>query len=75
MHPVEKRHWNFHPRSLGKILLEMAMIVFSILLALGLESWNAGRHERRLANEALVNIRTEMLENGAAVRAAIPRQE
>lgn len=75
MHPVEKRHFSIHQFSPGKVLLEIAMIVFSILLALGLESWNAGRHERRLANEALANIRTEMIENRAAVQAAIPRQE
>lgn len=75
MHPVEKRHLNLHPRTLGRVLMEMAMIVFSILLALGLESWNAGRHERRLADEALRNIRTEMLQNRAAVQAAVPRQE
>ncbi len=75
MHPVEKRHLNLGKHSLGSILLEVGMIVFSILLALGLESWISGRHERALTREALHNIRLEMTRNREAVQAAVPRQE
>lgn len=75
MHPVEKRHLNPGKHSPGGVLLEIGMIVFSILLALGLESWISGRHERALTREALHNIRLEMTRNREAVRAAMPRQE
>ncbi len=75
MHHVEKRHLNLGQHSLGSVCLEIGMIVFSILLALGLESWISGRHERTLAREALRNIRLEMTRNREAVREAIPRQE
>ncbi len=75
MHQVEKRHLNLGHHSLGSVCLEIGMIVFSILLALGLESWISGRHERALAREALRNIRLEMVRNREAVREAIPRQE
>ncbi len=75
MHPIEKRHLNLGKHSVGAVLLEVGMIVFSILLALGLESWISGRHERALTREALHNIRLEMTRNREAVQAAVPRQE
>lgn len=75
MHPVEKHHLNLGKHSWGSVCLEVGMIVFSILLALGLESWISGRHERALTREALHNIRLEMTRNREAVQAAVPRQE
>jgi hypothetical protein len=75
MHPVEKRRLNLGRHSLGPLVLEMVMIVFSILLALTLESWKEGRHDRRLAGEALGNIRTELAQNRAEIETALPRHE
>ncbi len=46
MHPIEKRSLEHKPFHWLTFLLEMVMIVFSILLALNLESWREGRKER-----------------------------
>ena len=75
MHHLAKHRLNLEKHSFASVLLEAGMIVFSILLALGLESWISGRHERLLTREALHNIRVEMTRNREAVQAAVPRQE
>jgi hypothetical protein len=61
MHPKEPR---LHPaRGMTGILIEAAMIVLSILLALGLENWNEHRKEERRCREALHLIRDELVQN------------
>ncbi|MDM7925271.1 MAG: hypothetical protein QUS35_04555 [bacterium] len=61
MHPKEPR---LHPaRGMTGILTEAAMIVLSILLALGLENWNEHRKEEKRCREALHLIRDEIVQN------------
>jgi YjjG family noncanonical pyrimidine nucleotidase len=72
MHPIEKRSLKHGPFNWLTFLLEMVMIVFSILLALNLESWREGRKEREQARSALQNISSEIRQNRKAVSAAIP---
>ena len=61
MHPKEPR---LHPvRGTAGILIEAAMIVLSILLALGLENWNEHRKEEKRCREALHLIRDELAQN------------
>jgi len=72
MHPIEKRSLQHGPFNWLTFLLEMVMIVFSILLALNLESWREGRKEREQARSALQNISSEIRQNRKAVSAAIP---
>lgn len=72
MHPIEKRSLEHRPLSVGRLLLEMAMIVFGILLALNLETCKERRHERELAETALNNIRLEIAQNRKAVAENIP---
>ena len=59
-------------RALGRLLVEMGMIVFSILLALSVNEWRDGRTNRELAATALRNIRTEITRNRASIAAALP---
>jgi hypothetical protein len=53
----------------------MVMIVFSVLLALSLESWTEHRQEKALVREALANIRVELDSNLKAIEAQRPRQQ
>jgi hypothetical protein len=75
MHPIEKRSLEIHPLSIGRLLLEMAMIVFGILLALNLETCKERRHERKLESTALANIRSEIERNRAAVAENLPKHK
>ncbi len=61
MHPKEPKL--IHRQGIGGLLLEGAMIVFSILLALGLENWNEHRKESSRCRTALVQIRKEIAWN------------
>ena len=72
MHPIEKRSLEHKPFHWLTFLLEMVMIVFSILLALNLESWREGRKERELARSALQNIGSEIRQNRKALSTVIP---
>jgi hypothetical protein len=72
MHPIEKRSLKHGPFDWLTLFLEMAMIIFSILLALNLESWREGRKEREQARVALRNIASEIRQNRKAVSTAIP---
>jgi YjjG family noncanonical pyrimidine nucleotidase len=72
MHPIEKRSLEHKPFHWLTFLLEMVMIVFSILLALNLESWREGRKERELARNALQNISSEIRQNRKALSTVIP---
>lgn len=72
MHPAEKRSLSHGPFNWVTLLVEMAMIVFSILLALNLEAWREGRKEREQAHIALQNISSEIRQNRKALSAVIP---
>jgi 2-haloacid dehalogenase len=72
MHPIEKRSLKHGPFNWLTFLLEMVMIIFSILLALNLESWREGRKEKEQARIALQNISSEIRQNRKAVSTAIP---
>ena len=74
MHPVDRVHLPAKGVSIGHLLMETAMIVFSVLLALSLESWREHRKQQALAHEALVNVRAELAHNIAAITAQLPRQ-
>ena len=49
--------------SVSKILLEIFSVSFAVLLALGVNEWRNNRANERLANEALENIKKEILSN------------
>ena len=72
MHPIEKRSLEHQPFHWLTFLLEMVMIVFSILLALNLESWREGRKEREQARSALQNISSEIRQNRKTLSTVIP---
>lgn len=75
VHRVEKT-WHQEERpSLWHLLVEAGMIVFSILLALGIESWREHRAHERLAATALHNIRAEITQNRDALRSKIPEHK
>jgi hypothetical protein len=61
LHPKEPRL--IHRQGIGGLVLEGAMIVLSILLALGLENWNEHRKESARCRTALVQIRKEIAWN------------
>jgi hypothetical protein len=65
-----------NPRSrapwLARLVVESVLIVLSILLALGVDSWREERHNTRLAEQALASFEAEIRENKAAVEAIIP---
>jgi hypothetical protein len=52
---------------LPRVLVESTLIVFSVLLALGLDQWQQGREHRRLAGAATREIVAELRMNRAAV--------
>ena len=56
----------------GRLLVEMGMIVFSILLALWVNEWRDHRANRELADAAVRNIRLEVVRNREAVARALP---
>ena len=74
VHPVEKRSLESHRLSFGRLMLETGMIVFSILLALGLESWREQRKHVEMARTALASIRAELLGNRAQISRSLPLQ-
>ena len=71
MHVIHKS-LEAHKPTIVRTLVETGMIVFGILLAFSLESGREARRERRVANEALRNIRAELEQNRSAVEAALP---
>jgi len=75
MHPIEKPHLENHRLGIGRLLIEMAMVVFSILLALNLESCKERRHEKELERTALHNIRLEMEQNRNAIAKGLPKHK
>ncbi|HSM29853.1 MAG TPA: hypothetical protein VK854_04065 [Woeseiaceae bacterium] len=48
---------------MGRLLAEAMLIVFSILLAFGIEAWWAGRGERAAEAEAMAGLRSDFSEN------------
>lgn len=56
----------------GPILLEVTLIVFSILLALGVDSCRERHAKRELADAALANIRAEIELNQATLERVLP---
>jgi hypothetical protein len=75
MHPHETHLQEGHRLSLGRLLLEVVMIVFSILLALSLESCHQKRQHRETAAVALERIRAEISENTSALLLRLPLHE
>lgn len=58
-------------RTLGDILIESALIVFSILLALGVNQWADHRNREALQRHALESIASEIHANQARVADAL----
>lgn len=75
MHPREPHVLGGHRLSIGRLLVEVVMIVFSILLALSLESYHERRQHRELAATALERIHSEMADNADSIRKVLPVQE
>ncbi|MDT8368999.1 MAG: hypothetical protein RQ745_07310 [Longimicrobiales bacterium] len=67
--PASRRRMSVPPW-LPRATFESALIVFSLLLALGLETWHQDRQERALARQALEGIELELRTNRDAARAS-----
>lgn len=74
MHSREPHLPSNHKLSVGHLLIEVVMIVFSILLPLSLESWHEQRKQHELTAAALRAIRTELEANKRAIDASLPLQ-
>jgi len=61
--------------SISAIIIEIATIIFSILLALGVNEWRETQSNKRLAFRALSDFRKELVMNRDAVGAAMKDQE
>ncbi len=57
---------------LPRVLFESALIVLSILVALGLDEWRENREDEENVQLALSNFASEMLQNQARVEDAAP---
>jgi hypothetical protein len=75
MHPREPKLKEGGRFSFGHLLLEVVMIVFSILLALSVESCHEQRKQRELANIALAGIRAELVSNKEQIALRLPYQK
>lgn len=60
------------PRWLPRVLFESALIVFSVLLALGINEWQEERETAAQVALALENVRAELLANEREIRDAYP---
>ena len=58
-------HW-------AQVLVETTLVVLSVLLALGLNSWQQSRAELRTAARALLNLEREMRDNRDAIAEILP---
>lgn len=56
---------------LPRVLVESALIVFSVLLALALDEWRESRRQAARVNVAVEAIRSELLSNRRAVERAL----
>lgn len=59
------------PPWLARVLVESALIVFSVLLALAVDAWREGRADRERAATARTEILAELQANRAAVAEAL----
>ena len=57
---------------LPQVLIESALIVISILVALGLDEWRQKREDAETAQQALSNFISEVQQNQARVEDAAP---
>jgi hypothetical protein len=56
-----------HRRSLGGLVVELAMIVVGVFLGASAEQWRETRHHHDLATASLRNLRSEVADNRATV--------
>ncbi len=75
VHPVERVHLASGSLSFRHLLIDAAMIVFSVLLALSLESWHERHAQRELARHALENIRAELTYDLSRIDAGLVRHQ
>jgi hypothetical protein len=66
-HPRASRPSSLHRGSLGKILLEVALITLGVFLALWVDEWRERAQHREMAQDALQRFRTEFRMNREAV--------
>lgn len=59
----------------AELLLEAALVVLSVLLALGLNSWRQHRTDRALADQAVRNLAREIRQNRAEIEKTLPYHE
>lgn len=55
-----------------RILVESALIVFSILLALAANQWNDARNQRSLVEHSLRSVRAEIVGNAKRIQERLP---
>jgi|SRR6185312_5897324 len=67
-HPREARPHIYVLRDVKEYLGESALIVFSVLLALGLTEYFSNLHEQKNTRELLQNIKTELARNEQAAQ-------
>jgi hypothetical protein len=75
LHPHKPQLTEGHRLSIGRIVLEVTMIVFSILFALFLESLHERAKQKELAATALERIQAEIESNAEAIRQRLPLHE
>lgn len=59
----------------GDALLEFASIVIAILLALAVNNWQSGLHEKKLLRDNVANIVHELEYNQRSLQAVMPQHE
>lgn len=75
MHHVEPPKLEHRRITFGHLILEAAMIMFSILVALSLESWHEQRKHKTIAQDALAKIRAELARNVDEIGKVISKQK
>ena len=65
------RRWA-REHSPGRLLLEAALIVLSVLLGFAVNAWQQRQNERELADRVLANFQREMQENLATLQRSYP---
>lgn len=64
-----------HSTGLGRVLFDMALVVISVLLALGLGNWREDREKAALTRNVLAVLAQEIESNRSAIEAALPYQD
>jgi hypothetical protein len=73
--PIPPTRRRRSPRWLPRVLVESALIVFSVLLALALNEWRSTAAQRQRLEQAVAAVRSELQENRRLVADALAYHE